>query len=407
MSVAAASDGALPLAKPAAMPDSVKYLIFGVMAFGQFMAMLDIQIVAASLNDIRAGLSAAPALSLGLRGWMLQAGTAPGLQSSGRGFSLDAGLRSDWRINDENTLSFLTSYENFDINHAFLPQTGLNSRNTDREMVDHTTASEFELRLSGDPTETFHYLAGLYISHDRVNDFNRVYIDSNSAVYPLPLAGNVIAQLQPVLNLLGITGPLPTLGDLLTNRVSFAIDVLTGSSFDQPDCVGRVRLLPPLGRDLRPARLQPGLLDMNDEVGRRADRPDHVRQDRRVRRRGTGSARSDQCDSPCRKRCGRDRGRSDHETGAAADLRTPLQLFAERRANREAETLVAGLRFGQPLQVALELVSRHWDTSVVAVRESGAYGRAPFRARRRRLLRSRRSRGRRRSAAQAGVAAPL
>jgi len=69
--------------------------------------------------------------------------------------------------------------------------------------------------------------------------------------------------------------------------------------------------------------------------------------------------------------------------------------------------VVAGLRFGQPLQVALELVSRHWDTSVVAVRESGAYGRAPFRARRRRLLRSRRSRGRRRSAAQAGVAAPL
>src|SRR6476661_1875519 len=52
MSAAAAPAGALPLAKPAAMPDSVKYLIF--------MAMLDIQIVAASLNDIRAGLSAAP-----------------------------------------------------------------------------------------------------------------------------------------------------------------------------------------------------------------------------------------------------------------------------------------------------------------------------------------------------------
>ena len=60
MSAAALSAGALPLAKPAAMPDSVKYLIFAVMAFGQFMAMLDIQIVAASLNDIRAGLSAAP-----------------------------------------------------------------------------------------------------------------------------------------------------------------------------------------------------------------------------------------------------------------------------------------------------------------------------------------------------------
>src|SRR6195952_403612 len=45
---------------PAAMPAGRKFLIFGVLAFGQFMAMLDIQIVAASLNDIRAGLSAAP-----------------------------------------------------------------------------------------------------------------------------------------------------------------------------------------------------------------------------------------------------------------------------------------------------------------------------------------------------------
>ena len=40
--------------------DRRKYLIFGVMAFGQFMALLDIQIVAASLNDVQAGLSAGP-----------------------------------------------------------------------------------------------------------------------------------------------------------------------------------------------------------------------------------------------------------------------------------------------------------------------------------------------------------
>src|SRR3954469_15174192 len=60
MSAAAASAGALPAAKPAAFPDARKFLIFGVMAFGQFMALLDIQIVAASLNDVQAGLSAGP-----------------------------------------------------------------------------------------------------------------------------------------------------------------------------------------------------------------------------------------------------------------------------------------------------------------------------------------------------------
>ncbi len=37
-----------------------KLLIFAIMAFGQFMALLDIQIVAASLNSIQAGLNAGP-----------------------------------------------------------------------------------------------------------------------------------------------------------------------------------------------------------------------------------------------------------------------------------------------------------------------------------------------------------
>jgi len=42
------------------LPERTKLLIFGLMAFGQFMALLDIQIVAGSLNSIQAGLSAGP-----------------------------------------------------------------------------------------------------------------------------------------------------------------------------------------------------------------------------------------------------------------------------------------------------------------------------------------------------------
>lgn len=44
----------------AMMSNARKYLIFAVMAFGQFMALIDIQIVAASLNEVQAGLSAGP-----------------------------------------------------------------------------------------------------------------------------------------------------------------------------------------------------------------------------------------------------------------------------------------------------------------------------------------------------------
>jgi DHA2 family multidrug resistance protein len=45
---------------PSTLPDGRKYLIFAIMAFGQFMALIDIQIVAASLNEVQAGLSAGP-----------------------------------------------------------------------------------------------------------------------------------------------------------------------------------------------------------------------------------------------------------------------------------------------------------------------------------------------------------
>jgi DHA2 family multidrug resistance protein len=56
----ALTGSAVPTSDPSALPDARKYLIFAIMAFGQFMALIDIQIVAASLNDVQAGLSAGP-----------------------------------------------------------------------------------------------------------------------------------------------------------------------------------------------------------------------------------------------------------------------------------------------------------------------------------------------------------
>ncbi len=58
------TDATLPItdapATPGALSESRKLMIFALMAFGQFMALLDIQIVAGSLNSIQAGLSAGP-----------------------------------------------------------------------------------------------------------------------------------------------------------------------------------------------------------------------------------------------------------------------------------------------------------------------------------------------------------
>jgi DHA2 family multidrug resistance protein len=55
-----ADQGRPPLIDPSALPNPTKFLIFTVMAFGMFMALIDIQIVAASLNDVQSGLSAGP-----------------------------------------------------------------------------------------------------------------------------------------------------------------------------------------------------------------------------------------------------------------------------------------------------------------------------------------------------------
>jgi MFS transporter, DHA2 family, multidrug resistance protein len=64
------------LPSPSSLSERKKLLIFGIMAFGQFMALLDVQIVAASLNSIQAGLTAylmAEIVMIPLSGFLSQA----------------------------------------------------------------------------------------------------------------------------------------------------------------------------------------------------------------------------------------------------------------------------------------------------------------------------------------------
>ena len=54
------ADHAMNAVDLSTMRESRKLLIFFLMALGQFMALLDIQIVASSVSEISAGLAAAP-----------------------------------------------------------------------------------------------------------------------------------------------------------------------------------------------------------------------------------------------------------------------------------------------------------------------------------------------------------
>jgi len=58
--MSAATAGAVPAASPAAGVSRTHFLGFMVMVLGMFMAILDIQIVSASIGDIQAGLAASP-----------------------------------------------------------------------------------------------------------------------------------------------------------------------------------------------------------------------------------------------------------------------------------------------------------------------------------------------------------
>ena len=67
-----------------------------------------------------------------------------------------------------------------------------------------------------------------------------------------------------------------------------------------------------------------------------------------------------ECDDRC-DRCGRDSGRIRARDGSGRRrLGAHLQLFAELCADREAQTLVGLLRFGERLQVAFELRQSSW-----------------------------------------------
>src|SRR5690349_24931091 len=60
MTLSAAASASIAPVSPGELPLRAKALAFGSMAIGFFIALLDIQIVSASLQDIGGGLSASP-----------------------------------------------------------------------------------------------------------------------------------------------------------------------------------------------------------------------------------------------------------------------------------------------------------------------------------------------------------
>jgi iron complex outermembrane recepter protein len=108
-----------------------------------------------------------------------------------------AALRSDWDFADTTRLTFLASYADFENDHALIPQSGLSVINTERDLLVDTSAYAFELRLDGRAGDRIDWLAGAYLSHDDVYEYQSIFIDTNSAAFglPVPIVGPIVGPL--------------------------------------------------------------------------------------------------------------------------------------------------------------------------------------------------------------------
>lgn len=99
---------------------------------------------------------------------------------------LMASNRSDWTLTDSNTLTFLVSYADFENDRALIPQSGLSVINTERELIVDSTAFSTELRVNGEFSEDVDWLVGGFLSRDEVYEYQSIFIETNSAAFPLP-----------------------------------------------------------------------------------------------------------------------------------------------------------------------------------------------------------------------------
>jgi outer membrane receptor protein involved in Fe transport len=102
-------------------------------------------------------------------------------------------LRTDWAITDSTTFSALGQYVDFKGDDA-LPSSGVDTFNLQTYQNTRTKVYAGEFRLAGE-SGAFHWLSGVYISKDKVSEFDNVPIKTDSAGFNvLPLGVTPIAD---------------------------------------------------------------------------------------------------------------------------------------------------------------------------------------------------------------------
>lgn len=135
------------------------------------------------------------------------------------------GARTDWGIGEDLTLTLQGAYEDYRSKNSTIPISGLNVINTENRINARTRAGNLEARLAGNFAEDAKWQLGAFVSRDKVHEDLLYYVDTNSAVFPVP--GSFLALRQRLLDLgfgdLDLPVPLP--GDpALGNRLGLKAD---------------------------------------------------------------------------------------------------------------------------------------------------------------------------------------
>ncbi len=98
---------------------------------------------------------------------------------------ISGGARVDWQINDAIELAVLASTGKFESDGSFIPQSGVDVSNMERNIFAETDFYNIEARLSGRWNELLFWQLGVNYSEDDVQEFQRLNHETVSIVFPM------------------------------------------------------------------------------------------------------------------------------------------------------------------------------------------------------------------------------
>ncbi len=98
-----------------------------------------------------------------------------------------SGIRLEWSLSDTVDMFVLASVGAFESDGSFIPQSGVDTENTERSTFATTDFYNFELRFAGTPRADLFWQFGLSYSEDEVNEFQRLYHENVSIIFPVGL----------------------------------------------------------------------------------------------------------------------------------------------------------------------------------------------------------------------------